>query len=114
MNGRNGDTMRTRMPRRRITSGTGIRGSRADYPGNLEGGYLNNGSTGFTPRFSEENVRQMFTSSAAALLDDFHIDGLRVDLTDAIHQNNTLNADGSSVGSANLYESNFCGNWPEP
>ena len=30
----------------------------------------------------------MFTSSAAALFDDFHIDGLRVDLTDAIHQNN--------------------------
>jgi 1,4-alpha-glucan branching enzyme len=49
----------------------------------------------------------MFTSSAAALLDDFHIDGLRVDLTDAIHQNNTLNANGASVGSANLYGIKF-------
>ena len=67
-------------------------GQRANYP-NIDGGYLNNGSSGYTPRFSEENVRQMFTSSAAALLDDFHIDGLRVDLTDAIHQNNTLNFD---------------------
>ncbi|MGB7864998.1 MAG: alpha-amylase family glycosyl hydrolase, partial [Candidatus Sulfotelmatobacter sp.] len=82
-------------------------GQPADYPGNLAGGYLNNGSSGYTPRFSEENVRQMFTSSAAALLDDFHIDGLRVDLTDAIHQNNTLNWDGSSVGSANNYGIKF-------
>jgi len=49
----------------------------------------------------------MFTSSAAALLDDFHLDGLRVDLTDAIHQNNTLNANGASVPSANLYGIKF-------
>jgi 1,4-alpha-glucan branching enzyme len=82
-------------------------GQPADYPGNPAGGYLNNGSSGYTPRFSEENVRQMFTSSAAALLDDFHIDGLRVDLTDAIHQNNTLNWDGSSVASANNYGIKF-------
>ena len=78
-------------------------GQPTDYPGNLNGGYLNNLSSGYTPRFREENVRQMFTSSAAALLDDFHIDGLRVDLTDAIHQDNTLNANGASIGSANLY-----------
>ncbi len=79
----------------------------ADYPGNRGGGYLNNLSTGYTPRFREENVRQMFTSSAAALLDDFHIDGLRVDLTDAIHQNNTLNATGETIASANLYGIKF-------
>jgi 1,4-alpha-glucan branching enzyme len=82
-------------------------GQPTDYPGNIDGGYLNNGSSGYTPRFSEENVRQMFTSSAAALIDDFHIDGLRVDLTDAIHQDNTLNANGASVGSANLYGIKF-------
>jgi 1,4-alpha-glucan branching enzyme len=82
-------------------------GQPTDYPGNLGGGYLNNGSSGYTPRFSEENVRQMFTSSAAALLDDFHIDGLRVDLTDAIHQNNTLNANGSPIASANNYGIKF-------
>src|SRR5262249_52142549 len=68
---------------------------------------LNNMSSGYTPRFSEETVRQMFASSAAALLDDFHIDGLRVDLTDAIHQNNTLNANGASVPSANRYGIKF-------
>lgn len=78
-----------------------------DYPGNLEGGYLNNYSTGYTPRFREENVRQMFTSSAAALFDDFHIDGLRVDLTDAIHRNSALNANGASVPSAHLYGAKF-------
>jgi len=82
-------------------------GQPANYPGNPSGGYVNNGSTGYTPRFFEENVRHMFTSSAAALLDDFHLDGLRVDLTDAIHQNNTLNADGSVVASANNYGIKF-------
>jgi 1,4-alpha-glucan branching enzyme len=73
----------------------------------ITGGYLDNGSSGWTPRFSEENVRQTFTSSAAVLLDEFHIDGIRVDLTDAIHQNNVLHADGSSVGIANQYGIKF-------
>jgi 1,4-alpha-glucan branching enzyme len=79
----------------------------ADYPGNLAGGYLNNGSSGFAPRFNAENVRHMFTSSAAMVLDEFHFDGLRVDLTDAIHQNNSLNANGAPIGSANLYGIKF-------
>jgi 1,4-alpha-glucan branching enzyme len=79
----------------------------SDYPGNINGGYLNNGSSGFTPRFWEENVRQMLTSSAAALFDDFHIDGLRVDLTDAIHQNNSLNASGQTIASANQFGAKF-------
>ena len=82
-------------------------GQPSDYPGNLAGGYLNNLSSGYTPRFKEENVRQMFTSSAAALLDDYHFDGLRVDLTDAIHQDNTLNANGWTISSANLYGIKF-------
>jgi 1,4-alpha-glucan branching enzyme len=80
----------------------------SDYPGTPNGGYVNNGSSGWTPRFSEENLRQAFTSSAAALLDDFHIDGLRVDLTDSIHQNNTLNVAGAPpVPAANLYGIKF-------
>ncbi len=82
-------------------------GKPSDYPGDINGGYLDNGSSGFAPRFSEENVRQMFTSSAAALFDDFHIDGLRVDLTDAIHQNNALHANGWSMGKANQYGTKF-------
>jgi 1,4-alpha-glucan branching enzyme len=79
----------------------------ADYPGNILGGYLDNGSSGFSPCFWQENVRQMFTSSAAALFDDFHIDGIRVDLTDAIHQNNSLHWTGVQVGSANQYGAKF-------
>jgi len=82
-------------------------GQPTDYPGNPAGGYPNNLSSGYAPRFSEETVRQMLISSAAALLDDFHIDGLRVDLTDAIQQDNTLNANGASVPSANLYGIKF-------
>ncbi len=78
-----------------------------DYSGNTNDGYLDNGSSGFSPRWWEENVRQMFTSSAAALFDDFHIDGIRVDLTDAIHQNNALHANGSPIGSANQYGAKF-------
>jgi 1,4-alpha-glucan branching enzyme len=73
----------------------------------VTGGYLDNGSSGWTPRFSEENVRKTFASSAAALLDEFHIDGIRVDLTDAIHQNNALHADGTPVGVANQYGIKF-------
>ena len=79
----------------------------ADYPGDISGGYLDNGSSGFTPCFWQENVRQMFTSSAAALFDDFHIDGIRVDLTDAIHQNNALHFNGAQVGVANQFGSKF-------
>jgi 1,4-alpha-glucan branching enzyme len=78
-------------------------GMPADYPGDILGGYLDNGSSGFTPCFWQENVRQMFTSSAAALFDDFHIDGIRVDLTDAIHNNNVLHWNGTPVGNANLF-----------
>jgi 1,4-alpha-glucan branching enzyme len=82
-------------------------GQPSNYPGNIAGGYLNNGSSGYTPRFSEENVRHMFTSSAAMVLDEFHFDGLRVDLTDAIHQNNTLNANGWTISRANNYGIKF-------
>ncbi|MGA2048707.1 MAG: alpha-amylase family glycosyl hydrolase [Terracidiphilus sp.] len=78
-----------------------------DYPGNISGGYLDNGSSGFSPCFWRENVRQMFTSSAAALFDDFHFDGIRVDLTDAIHNNNALHWNGTSVGNANLFGAKF-------
>jgi 1,4-alpha-glucan branching enzyme len=82
-------------------------GQPSDYPGDISGGYLDNLSTGFAPRWSEEMVRHMFTSSAAALFDDFHIDGIRVDLTDAIHQDNSLHWNGTQVGVANQYGAKF-------
>ena len=55
-------------------------GRPSDYQ-NPDGGYLDNGSSGFTPRFWEEAVRQQFISSAAFLIEEMHVDGLRVDLT---------------------------------
>ncbi|CAH1209304.1 1,4-alpha-glucan branching enzyme [Candidatus Nitrotoga sp. BS] len=76
-----------------------------------EGGYLDNGSTGFTPRFSEEIVRQQFISSAAFLIEEMRVDGLRVDLTQAIHRDNTLHADGRLIDNANLFGQKFLREW---
>jgi 1,4-alpha-glucan branching enzyme len=79
------------------------------WPG---GGYLYNGSSGATPRFWEESVRQQFISSAAFLIEEMHVDGLRVDLTQATHRDNALEADHSrSVGSANLFGQKFLREW---
>jgi len=77
-----------------------------------EGGYLDNGSTGFTPRFWEEIVRQQFISSAVFLIEEMHVDGLRVDLTQAIHRDNILHADNRrSVGSANIFGQKLLREW---
>ncbi len=76
-----------------------------------DGGYLDNGSTGFTPRFWEEIVRQQFISSAAFLIEEMHVDGLRVDLTQAIHRDNALHADGRSIGSANVFGQKLLREW---
>jgi 1,4-alpha-glucan branching enzyme len=86
-------------------------GRSADYHP-PEGGYLNNGSSGWTPRFWEEPVRQLFISSAAQFVEEFHVDGLRVDLTQAIHRDNTLNvANPPGIGSANLFGQKFLREW---
>jgi 1,4-alpha-glucan branching enzyme len=85
-------------------------GKSTDYP-SPNGGYLDNGSTGFTPRFWEEMVRHVFVSSAATLMEEFHVDGLRVDLTQAIHRDNVLHADGSSVGAANQFGAKMLREW---
>ncbi len=47
-------------------------------------------------------MRALFVSSAVLLVDEFHIDGLRIDQTASIHSYNSLNADGSQVGQANI------------
>ena len=85
-------------------------GRSSDYA-NPDGGYLDNGSTGFTPRFWEETVRQQFISSAAFLIEEMHIDGLRVDLTQAIHRDNARHADGHSIGSANSFGQKLLREW---
>lgn len=76
-----------------------------------DGGYLDNGSTGYSPRFWEETVRKLFISSAAALVSEFHVDGFRSDLTQAIHSDNRLHVDGRSIGSANLFGAKFLREW---
>jgi 1,4-alpha-glucan branching enzyme len=76
-----------------------------------DGGYLDNGSTGYTPRFCEEVVRQQFISSAAFLVEEMHVDGLRVDLTQAIHRDNVRHADGRGVGGANSFGKKLLREW---
>jgi 1,4-alpha-glucan branching enzyme len=72
-----------------------------------EGGYIDNMSTGWAPRFYEEIVRKMFISSAVALMREFHIDGFRMDQTTSIHGYNVLHADGNPVGAANMFGAKF-------
>ena len=81
-------------------------GSPADYP-EPTGGYLDNDSTGWAPRFSEQRVRQMFISSALAQALEFHVDGFRVDQTTSIHSYNRLHADGRPVGAGNACGAKF-------
>ena len=85
-------------------------GRHTDYA-NPDGGYLDNGSSGFAPRFWEEMVRQLFVSSAAAFVEESHVDGLRVDLTQAMHRDNALHANGSAVGSANQFGAKTLREW---
>jgi len=81
-------------------------GRESDYP-DPTGGYVNNISTGWAPRFWEEQVRQMLISSALVALTEFHIDGFRVDQTTSIHDYATLNADGRRLDNANAFGAKF-------
>ncbi|MEX5259339.1 alpha-amylase family glycosyl hydrolase [Kocuria sp. CPCC 205263] len=85
-------------------------GDSTSYP-TPEGGYFENGSSGAAPRYWEENVRQLFTSSAAEFAEEFHVDGFRVDLTEAIHGRNELNGTDIAVGRANLYGQKLLREW---
>jgi 1,4-alpha-glucan branching enzyme len=72
-----------------------------------DGGYLDNMSTGHAPRYHEETVRKLFISSAAALVQEFHVDGLRVDQTTSIHGYNVLHADGRAAADGNAFGGKF-------
>ena len=85
-------------------------GNASDYP-SPDGGYVDNVSTGFAPRFHQEMVRQMFISSAAALVEEFHIDGFRVDQTTSMHLYNTLHADGRPLANVNRFGAKFLREW---
>jgi 1,4-alpha-glucan branching enzyme len=76
-----------------------------------DGGYLDNGSSGWAPRYSERVVRQQFIAGAALLMDECHLDGFRVDLTQAFHRDNCLHANGASLPAANLFGQKFLREW---
>jgi 1,4-alpha-glucan branching enzyme len=81
-------------------------GKPSDYP-QPDGGYVDNMSSGYAPRFHDEMVRKLFISSAVSLVVDFHVDGFRVDQTTSIHAYNALHVDGRSVGEANVAGAKF-------
>jgi 1,4-alpha-glucan branching enzyme len=85
-------------------------GSSADhaFP---RGGYLENGSSGDAPRYHEEVVRQQFISSAALLVDECHVDGFRVDLTQAFHRDNVQIDGGFTVNAANRFGQKLLREW---
>lgn len=87
-------------------------GLQSDYPENFpEGGYCDNLSTGFLPNMAEEMVRKMFISSAVTMAMEFHVDGFRMDLTQALHSFNVLHFDGSPAPRANEAGIRFMREW---
>jgi len=78
-------------------------GNPSDYGGDSKGGYLDNMSSGWAPRYWEEIVRNMFVSSAIALAVEFNVDGFRVDQTTSIRSYNALHANGHGVPNANTF-----------
>ncbi len=79
--------------------------AQANPPGH--GGYVDNMSTGYAPRYYLEMVRKMFISSAAAFVEHFHVDGFRVDQTTSMHLYNVLHADGRALGHVNAFGAKF-------
>jgi 1,4-alpha-glucan branching enzyme len=76
------------------------------------GTYVQNGSTGRAPRYHEEQVRQLFASSAVTLMEEFHIDGFRADQTTSIHAYNVREDNGSiAVPSANIFGIKMLRQW---
>jgi 1,4-alpha-glucan branching enzyme len=75
------------------------------------GGFIDNMSTGYAPRYWEPIVRKMFVSSAAALVSEFHVDGFRVDQTTSIHSYAVLHADGRRADSARVFGAKFLREW---
>ncbi len=86
-------------------------GTQEDHPDFPEGGYCDNMSTGYLPNMREEKVRAWMIGSAVAFAVDFHIDGFRMDLTQALHSFNVLHKDGSPVPEANEAGIRFMREW---
>ncbi|MFT3785855.1 MAG: alpha-amylase family glycosyl hydrolase [Tepidisphaeraceae bacterium] len=76
-----------------------------------QGGYVDNVSTAWAPRYWEEPVRAMFISSALALATEFQVDGFRVDQTTSIHDYNALHADGRRLEHVNAFGRKLLREW---
>ena len=85
-------------------------GRASDYP-RADGGYIDNQSTGWAPRFWEEMVRKLFISSAAMLVDEFHVDGFRVDQTTSLHSYAVIHVDGRAADNARIFGAKFLREW---
>ena len=85
-------------------------GQPSDYA-DPSGGYIDNVSSGWAPRFHEETVRQLFVSSAAHLALVCHVDGFRLDQTSSIHQYPALHSDGRPAGRAAAFGVKFLKQW---
>lgn len=89
-------------------------GLASDYPGANppgSGGYIDNMSTGWAPRFWEEMVRKLFISSGAMLIDEFHVDGFRVDQTTSLHSYAVIHANGYAADHARVFGAKFLREW---
>jgi 1,4-alpha-glucan branching enzyme len=85
-------------------------GKPSDYP-QADGGYIDNLSTGYAPKFDDEMVRQLFISSAAWLVATCHVDGFRLDQTSSIHQYAVIHANGRTADRANAFGTKFLKQW---
>jgi 1,4-alpha-glucan branching enzyme len=85
-------------------------GKPSDYP-QIDGGYIDNLSTGYAPKFDDEMVRQLFISSAVWLAATCHIDGFRLDQTSSIHQYAVVHANGRTADRANAFGTKFLKQW---
>jgi len=75
------------------------------------GGYIDNLSTGWAPRYDQEQVRQIFISSAAFMVGVCHVDGFRLDQTSSIHQYPVLHSDQRPAGRAAAFGVKFLKQW---
>ncbi|WP_220377489.1 alpha-amylase family glycosyl hydrolase [Paraburkholderia sp. BL6669N2] len=76
-----------------------------------DGGYIDNLSSGWAPRFDQEAVRQLFISSAAFLVSVCHVDGFRLDQTSSIHQYPVVHATQRRADRAAAFGVKFLRQW---
>lgn len=86
-------------------------GAQEDYPDFPDGGYCDNYSTGYLPNMADERVRSIMIGSAVAMAVEFHVDGFRMDLTQALHSFNVLHFDGRPMPEANEAGIRFMREW---